>query len=82
MSLSSSNAPSAPEGRRHADINGPQPSLQTQEADWARSDDYHNSFLVKKDEHFIQAVEANKNAGLPDIGKWMESLCDEFSIGY
>jgi len=86
MSLASSNAPSAPGSRRHPDINDPQPSLQTQEADWVRSDDYHNSFLVKKDEHFIQAVEANKNAGLPDIavseaqGKFLHLLVRSIGV--
>ncbi|KJA23870.1 hypothetical protein HYPSUDRAFT_184566 [Hypholoma sublateritium FD-334 SS-4] len=35
--------------------------------DWKRSDDYHNSFLIPKDDVLNAVVENNKEQGLPDI---------------
>lgn len=35
--------------------------------DWKRSDDYHNSFLIPKDDVLDAVVKNNKDQGLPDI---------------
>lgn len=45
------------DGRQHAQL-----------ADWDRSDEYHNSFLVKKDNDLDYALEASQKARLPEIG--------------
>ena len=34
---------------------------------WTRSDNYHNSFLLEKDDALDAAVEASNAQGLPDI---------------
>ncbi|CAA7266268.1 unnamed protein product [Cyclocybe aegerita] len=36
--------------------------------DWTRSDVYHNSFLLPKDDTLEEALKNNKEQGLPDIG--------------
>lgn len=41
--------------------------MHTQQADWNRSDEYHNSFLVKPDDHLKFTVENSQKSGLPDI---------------
>ena len=45
-----------------------QTPMYTQLADWERSDQYHNSFLIKQDQDLIYALERSRSEGLPDIG--------------
>lgn len=45
-----------------------QDPMHTQQSDWSRSDEYHNSFLVKKDSDLEYTHENSQKAGLPDIG--------------
>lgn len=47
---------------------GPQRPTFTQQADWTRSDQYHNSFLIKPDTYLTSSLERSFNEGLPDIG--------------
>lgn len=35
---------------------------------WVRSDDYHNSFLIRPDDGLEHALKANDEHGLPPIG--------------
>ncbi|PVG02811.1 S-adenosyl-L-methionine-dependent methyltransferase [Serendipita vermifera] len=39
----------------------------TQLADWTRSDEYHNSFLIKPDRDLQNALQRSEETGLPDI---------------
>jgi predicted O-methyltransferase YrrM len=41
--------------------------IPTQLEDWARSDTYHNSFLLEKDEALDSALRNSIANGLPDI---------------
>ncbi|KAF8315713.1 O-methyltransferase family 3 protein [Clavulina sp. PMI_390] len=49
-------------------------------ADWARSDEYHNSFLIRPDEALQAALEHSEKSGLPSIavstaqGKFLKLL--------
>jgi len=60
----------------------PSPSSQK---DWTRSDEYHNSFLISKDEALEKALAQSHKEGLPDIsvsaaqGKFLKLLA--LSIG-
>ncbi|KAJ3503116.1 hypothetical protein NLJ89_g8578 [Agrocybe chaxingu] len=47
---------------------GRRPPHPTTIEDWARSDVYHNSFLLPKDDALEAALKNNKEQGLPDIG--------------
>ncbi|KAJ3500479.1 hypothetical protein NLJ89_g9775 [Agrocybe chaxingu] len=47
---------------------GRRSSRQTTFEDWKRSDAYHNSFLLPKDDALDAALKNNKAQGLPDIG--------------
>jgi hypothetical protein len=53
--------------------------------DWTRSDEYHNSFLISKDEALEEALTQSREEGLPDIsvsaaqGKFLKLLA--LSIG-
>ncbi|EGO01198.1 hypothetical protein SERLA73DRAFT_179311 [Serpula lacrymans var. lacrymans S7.3] len=48
--------------------------------DWAQSDEYHNSFLIRKDEALDSALQTSSENGLPDIavtsaqGKFLKLL--------
>lgn len=63
----------------------PQQQIATTPQDWARSDEYHNSFLIPKDEVLEKTIENNTAQGLPDIavstaqGKFLSLLA--LSIG-
>ena len=46
---------------------GRQQHAATDIDDWTRSDEYHNSFLIPKDEVLDAVVKKNKEQGLPDI---------------
>jgi hypothetical protein len=41
----------------------------TQLDDWTRSDEYHNSFLIKPDRDLQNVLQKSVEDGLPDIGK-------------
>lgn len=64
---------------------GPQARLHTQQADWTRSDEYHNSFLIKPDRDLASSLTRSEENGLPDIavsaaqGKFLHLLAK--SIG-
>lgn len=60
-------------------------TFQTTFEDWARSDAYHNSFLIPKDESLERALVNSEEQGLPEIavsaaqGKFLKILAQ--SIG-
>jgi predicted O-methyltransferase YrrM len=57
----------------------------TSQEDWTRSDVYHNSFLIPKDEALEKALKHSRDEGLPEIavsaaqGKYLKLLA--LSIG-
>ncbi|CCA69214.1 related to caffeoyl-coa o-methyltransferase [Serendipita indica DSM 11827] len=67
------------------DASGRQLPTYSQQAEWERSDTYHNSFLIKPDEDLSGALTRSVAEGLPDIavseaqGKFLFLLCK--SIG-
>jgi hypothetical protein len=63
----SSDAPATHDSGREF-VDGRQVLTHTQLADWVRSDEYHNSFLVKKDDDLNHATATSRKAGLPEIG--------------
>jgi hypothetical protein len=50
-------------------IDQPQLHFDTQLADWTRSDEYHNSFLIKPDPDLQNTLRRSHENGLPDIGQ-------------
>jgi len=48
----------------------PYPHLYTEEqvVNWQRSDEYHNSFLIKDDVDLTNALKRSEENGLPNIG--------------
>jgi predicted O-methyltransferase YrrM len=54
--------------------------------DWKRSDEYHNSFLIPKDDVLDAIMKNNKDQGLPDIavseaqGKFLHLLVKSLSV--
>lgn len=42
-------------------------NAQTTPEDWKRSDSYHNSFLISKDEALEKALQSSDANGLPEI---------------
>lgn len=52
----------------------------TSHEDWTRSDEYHNSFLISKDDALEKALQHSRDEGLPDIavsaaqGKFLKLL--------
>jgi hypothetical protein len=68
-----SDAPATYDSGGREFVDGRQVPTHTQLADWDRSDEYHNSFLVKKDDDLNHAMETSRKAGLPEIG--MPAFC-------
>lgn len=58
----------------------------TSREDWARSDTYHNSFLLTKDEALDNALKNSTTNGLPDIavsaaqGKFLMLLAQSIGV--
>jgi predicted O-methyltransferase YrrM len=54
--------------------------------DWKRSDEYHNSFLIPKDDVLDAIMKNNKDQGLPDIavseaqGKFLHLLVKSLGV--
>lgn len=49
------------------DSKGQHIQVTSYQPDWTRSDEYHNSFILKQDESLTQALANQKSNGLPDI---------------
>lgn len=64
----SPNSPQMAEQDRNIyDSSGRQVFIATQLADWTRSDEYHNSYLISPDPDLRGAAERNRAKGLDDI---------------
>ncbi|PVG02812.1 S-adenosyl-L-methionine-dependent methyltransferase [Serendipita vermifera] len=48
-------------------VDQPQTHVETQVADWTRSDEYHNSFLIRPDTDLQNTLLRSQESGLPDI---------------
>lgn len=46
----------------------PYPHVYTQVSDWKRSEEYHNSFLIKDDDDLASALRRSEENQLPNIG--------------
>jgi hypothetical protein len=53
----------------------PYPHLYTEEQvlNWQRSDEYHNSFLIKSDADLTNALKRSEENGLPNIGMLLDT---------
>ena len=67
MSTEASDAKTGYDSGGREFVDGRQAPMHTQLVDWNRSDEYHNSFLAKKDDDLNYAFEASQKAGLPEI---------------